>query len=185
MAEEWKDVIDYEGLYQVSNTGKVRTVSRMIKHSRGGLRKHKQIILKQRIMPNGYHRIEVINKQGERKGVYVHRWVAQSFVKNPGDKQEVNHIDGNKSNNNANNLEWCTPKENSEHARNTGLNNNGNKIVLINKETNESFFFRSQMQASFFLGRYHSFISEKVRSGKKEADGHLIIQNKNVEKAVK
>lgn len=106
MQEIWKDAHNFEGLYQVSNLGR-------IKNSKG-------LIMKQRISKDGYVRIALF-KNGKYKVTYVHILVAIAFIPNPHNKKEVNHIDANKSNNVVTNLEWVTRSENHYHAVKMGL----------------------------------------------------------------
>ena len=113
MQEIWKDIPNYEGLYQVSNLGRVKS-----NHNGRG---HKPKILTN-IPRNGYVSV-LLCKNKSQKNVFVHRLVAECFVPNPENKPCVNHIDGNKSNPRSSNLEWCTQKENIAHAINTGLIN--------------------------------------------------------------
>lgn len=106
MEEIWKDIEGYEGLYQVSNLGRVKSLN----YAKQG----KEKILKDRISATGYKRVN-LSKSGERKTYYVHRLVAETFIPNPNGYSEVNHKDENKSNNNIDNLEWCTSKYNSNY----------------------------------------------------------------------
>ena len=99
MQEVWKDVKGYEGLYQVSNFGRV---------------KRDEFILKP-IDSHGYKYVHLCNKNHERKNQAIHRLVALTFIHNPSNLPQVNHIDGNKSNNLITNLEWVTAKENAYH----------------------------------------------------------------------
>ena len=112
MEEIWKDVVGYEGLYQVSNFGEVRSLNYL----------HKRCIcvMKQKKLRTGYMAIE-LHKDKIRKTINVHRIVAMAFIENKDNKPCVNHIDGNKENNKVSNLEWCTAKQNIEHAKQTGL----------------------------------------------------------------
>ena len=128
--EVWKDIEGYEGLYQVSNFGNIKSLPR-IRHNGKGTYIQKEKLLKQTFTSTGYKKVELC-KDGKRKGFKVHRLVAIAFIPNPDNKPEVNHIDGNKINNNIDNLEWVTSSENTIHAYETGLN--PNKKELDEKE---------------------------------------------------
>lgn len=116
MEEIWKDIEGYEGIYQVSNLGRVKGLERY--DSNGHLLKEK--ILKTSINRDGYEKVS-IQKNAKKKTYKIHRLVAIAFIPNVENKKEVNHIDGNKLNNRVNNLEWCTKEENERHARNNNL----------------------------------------------------------------
>lgn len=109
--EFWKDIKGYEGIYQVSNNGKVRRWARYLK-SYKELSPYKT--------NGGYFRVSLCFKY-ERKLFLVHQLVAKSFVDNPKSLTEVNHIDGNKKNNFSYNLEWVSRSENIKHAILNGL----------------------------------------------------------------
>jgi hypothetical protein len=116
--EIWKDINGYEGYYQISNKGNVRSVDRFDGvHDRAGT------VIKQSLKPNGYLQVG-LRKHNQRKWVGVHRLVAIHFIDNPENKPQVNHIDGNKQNNTVENLEWVTQEENQQHAIRTGLRKN-------------------------------------------------------------
>lgn len=119
MAEIWVDIKDYEGFYQVSNLGRVRSLPRWVKGKGKSIQLRDGFYLKVDIA-KGYERVTLF-KNNNRKRVMVHRLVAQHFVDNPKNKPEVNHIDGNKRNNKLTNLEWVTSSENQLHAFKTGL----------------------------------------------------------------
>lgn len=110
--EEWKAVQGYEGLYQVSNHGNVRSLTREVNQGKYG---NTRLAVGTQLRPtdngNGYL-IVGLRKDGKRKNFYVHRLVADHFVKNAGGYKYVNHKDENKRNNHADNLEWCTQREN-------------------------------------------------------------------------
>lgn len=113
--EIWKDIIEREGLYQVSTFGRIKSLA---KTSSKGCKKDR--ILKVGTDTAGYpYMIFVKNKK--LKGVSVHRLVAKAFIPNPENKPCVNHINGIKSDNRVENLEWCTYQENVIHAINLGL----------------------------------------------------------------
>lgn len=118
--EIWKDVKGYEGIYEVSNLGNVKSKDRLIVTSKNIVAKINQRILKKKVTKKGYERL-TLSVSGKHKDVGVHRLVAQAFIQNPENKKEVNHIDGNKQNNQISNLEWCTRNENEKHAFKIGL----------------------------------------------------------------
>lgn len=109
--EVWRDIAGYEGQYQVSNLGNVRTLS-----DRHG----NQRLIKPGKDSKGYLRIGLV-KNGQRKTFSVHRLVAQAFIPNPLNLPEVNHVKGIKDDNRASELEWTTSSENMTHAFKTGL----------------------------------------------------------------
>ena len=114
--EIWKEIIGYEGLYQISNLGRAKALAR---EYYSGKTKSSKKFTKERIMPLGshvYHGVYLC-KTGIVKRVEIHRLVAIYFIPNPMNKPCVNHKDGNKYNNHFNNLEWVTHKENSTHAK--------------------------------------------------------------------
>ncbi len=117
MEEIWKDIKDYEGYYQISNFGNVRSVDRYVTQEMPqnkcmATRLLKSVPLKVTTRKLGYQVVE-FNKDNKRKVFYIHRLVADAFIDNPDNKQEVNHKDYNPSNNHVENLEWTTHKENS------------------------------------------------------------------------
>lgn len=119
MKEIWKDVEGYEGLYQVSNLGNVKSLSFGARNIRKS-NVHK--LLKLSPTNCGYYKVQLY-KNGKSKMLYVHRLVATAFIPNPDKKPQINHIDGNKANNASYNLEWATSSENMRHAINHGLRN--------------------------------------------------------------
>ena len=110
----WKNIQNYEDLYQISSTGLVKSLERKI------IIYNKEVLLKEKILKQddtkGYKRV-TLSKNGKTKRFLVHRLVATHFLKNLENKPMVNHIDNNPSNNNLNNLEWVTHSENMIHAQ--------------------------------------------------------------------
>lgn len=121
MEEIWRDICGYEGMYMVSNLGRVKSIERMIPYKRGNsdsTRYIKEGVLSICVGKRGYCVVKLGRKSPT---MTIHRLVAQSFIPNPENKPCVNHIDGNKLNNNVDNIEWCTYRENNIHAINMGL----------------------------------------------------------------
>lgn len=112
--EVWKDVKDYEGIFQVSNLGRVKSMSRLITYKDGRSYTSKEKLMSPVLNGDGYP-ITHFKVGGEGRSVRVHRLVAQAFIENPNNYSEVNHIDEDKTNNHCDNLEWCTRKENMNH----------------------------------------------------------------------
>jgi hypothetical protein len=121
--EIWKNIEGYENVYQVSNYGRVRSLDRETLIVKGSGLEYKCFykgkFIKPRIGDRGYLYVNL--STGNRKSYKVHRLVAKQFLEKIPNKSIVNHIDGNKLNNNASNLEWCTTSENVKHAFDTGL----------------------------------------------------------------
>lgn len=119
--EIWMDIKGFEGYYQVSSHGRVKSFDRVVrrKHTTSLVR---GVILKTPKNNGGYCNVKLY-RSGDKTFVSkkVHRLVADAFVENPNGKNVVNHIDGQKDNNHYSNLEWCTQKENMHHAFNNGL----------------------------------------------------------------
>ena len=112
--EIWKNIKGYEGLYQVSSEGRVKSLERTFIDKIGRERYVKERVLKPGVTKDGYL-IVVLCAGDKQKTHIVHRLVCQAFHKNPENKPCVNHIDENKTNNAASNLEWCTYEENNNH----------------------------------------------------------------------
>jgi ribosomal protein L44E len=118
--EEWKSVVGYEGYFEVSNYGKVRSLPREVIKSNGKIQKvHGQELSlfirdSSKIAPVKHYRI-ALQKNGKRKKYFVHRLVATAFIRPPEENEIINHIDNNGLNNYYKNLEWCTHKENVAH----------------------------------------------------------------------
>ncbi|MDE6210088.1 MAG: HNH endonuclease [Lachnospiraceae bacterium] len=112
MIEEWKDIVGYEGIYCVSNFGRVKRIG---KYRNQVTEWESNRLLKPAIKNNGYLYVQLC-KNNKTKSKMVHRLVAEAFLDNPDNKLTVNHIDGNRANNNVHNLEWATYMENNVHS---------------------------------------------------------------------
>lgn len=110
--ELWRDIINYEGIYQVSNCGRVKSIKRVIKRKNGCLYSIKERNKKPYINKNGYCYVSLNNAYGKTKTIQVHRLVAQAFIKNLYNYPCINHKNEDKLDNRAENLEWCSYKYN-------------------------------------------------------------------------
>ena len=164
MEEQWK-VIDFASNYEVSNTGFVRN-------------KTTKYILKGRETVNGYLQVSLkIDNENKFMNKYIHRLVAQFWLGNIDNKKEVNHIDGNKKNNNMLNLEWVTAKENSDHRVNV-LNKkitDNKKVGMFNKQNQLIQIFNSVKQAGQYFGKSRVNIDNalKHKNNQQTAYGYI------------
>lgn len=113
--EQWKDIPNYEGIYQASNLGRIKSLERMVKYKNGAHKPQKENISYQRRSRNTYLLVGLY-KEGSEKKALVHRLIAMAFLPNNEAKAAVNHKDGNKANNSVENLEWVTNSENMKHS---------------------------------------------------------------------
>lgn len=118
MLEEWRDVVGYEGIYQVSSLGNIKSLARFAKN-RHGVRPIRERILKPALSRGDYFCVG-LKKDTVSKTYFVHRLVAEAFHQNPNNKPCVNHINAIRTDNRACNLEWCTYSENNQHSYNLG-----------------------------------------------------------------
>ena len=138
--EVWRDVKSFEGLYEVSNKGNVRSVDR-INHIG---RRYSGRTLRPGYSANGYLQVQLC-ENGIRKNKYIHRLVAEAFIPNPNNFPEVNHMDEVKDNNDVRNLEWCTSEYNNNYG--TRIERISKKVRAINVETGEVVVFNSTEEA--------------------------------------
>ena len=119
--EEWRDIVGYEGCYQVSNLGRVKSLPRHLMYDDGRAYFYPEKVIKNQRVSTGYRCVTLYGVNGRRQH-YVHRLVAIAFIPNLNAANDINHIDGCKTNNIASNLEWCSRSENIKHAYDMGLN---------------------------------------------------------------
>lgn len=159
MEEVWKDIEGYEGLYQVSNLGRVKRVTT-------------GRILKGMVSGSGYIQVD-LSKQGATSKKLIHRLAAQAFIPNPENKLEVNHIDEDKTNNKVDNLEWATRQENNNHGTHNEKVSKSNSIPIIathiKSEDSKEFYGASECARQ--LGLSQSHISEVLKGKRKTVGG--------------
>ena len=144
MIEEWRPVVGYEGLYEVSNTGRVRSVDRYVKSKSESYWLRKGKMLSPAKDKNGYLKVN-LSCNGKNNIIRVHRLVAQVFIENPDNLPEINHKDEDKTNNSVDNLEWCDRKYN---------NNYGTKIER-QKNTNIQNGFWTGLSKEEYMKKYN------------------------------
>ena len=143
MIEIWHPCSGFETHYEVSNLGNVRSIERMVHHHRGGLKKSPSKVLKQGKSKSGYLIVSFC-VDAVKSNHTVHRLVARAFIPNESNKPQVNHKDGNKHNNQLDNLEWVTVSENGLHAYRTLNIVPWNKGKTLPKYSDERKFQKSE-----------------------------------------
>jgi len=131
MNETWIDIKDYEGRYQASNLGMIKTFVQAFKTNKG--------VLRYGIDTNGYPIVKLYSN-GKGRTSKVHRLIAETFIDNPNNLPQVNHKDGNKLNNAVENLEWCDQSHNIKHAYRTGLSK-----IYFGEQTSQAKFTEKQI----------------------------------------
>ena len=167
--EQWKEVKGYEGSYQVSNTGYVKSFKNgkeklLTLHSSKLTKRH----------PEPMFHVELW-KNNKRRTFSIHRLVAHHFIENKDGKPQINHIDGNRRNNNVNNLEWVTGSENMLHAYRTGLIKPKNRKPILgrNIKTGDVLFFASAYEASRELNLNADAIRGNLKGRTKTSGGYV------------
>lgn len=148
--ERWEDIPGYEGHYQVSNYGQIRSLLRWNSGRHLYQVRETPLIMSPFDNGNGYRQV-MLRRNGNRKPFYVHRLVAIVFCDNPENKSTINHLDHNRANNRADNLQWCTQKENVQYS---SYRMRHPKNAAVPKSTNEKYI-------RFWHGRYELTIHER------------------------
>ncbi len=185
MEEIWKDIEDYEGLYQVSDLGRIKSLERDVVYSKNKKPAARcERILKQHLNNAGYLFV-TLAKNGINKMLYVHRLTAFAFVPNPDNKPEVNHINSNKLDNRAINLEWNTPSENILHSYKHGFriapwqgkfgkdNCFSKQVIQFTKDGKYINEYPSIVDARNVTGVIHQSISSCCNNKRKSAGGFI------------
>ena len=173
---KWTDIKGYDGIYQISDNGKVKSLNRKEKYS-GFKRERKERNLKQ-IIRSKYLSVNLCIG-GKTKILSVHRLVALAFVQNPENKPEVDHIDGNKLNNHSANLRWVTSKENSNNPNapcneiGKQLNKGGKKVLQFDLDGNLINEWLSTMEIQRQLGFKRGNISNCCNGLIKRSYGYI------------
>lgn len=177
MQEIWKDIKGYEGLYQISNCGNVKSLKKFNKTNKGYssigyYRKEK--ILKPIKNKNGYLQIS-LSKNGKSKIYFIHKLVAKEFLNNDNNFMYVNHKDENKLNNIVDNLEWCDAKYNCNYGnRNEKISNKLKKIVnQYDLEGNFIKQWKSALDVEKELGINRTHIGSCINNNRKSAGGYI------------
>ena len=160
--EIWKDIPEFEGLYQVSNLGRIKSISHYTRNNKnGGFRFTKGKVLSFYKMPNGYLQVS-LSKNELRRKCLVHRIVASVFLSNENNLSDVNHLDGDKNNNSVENLEWCSHKDNQIHMVKCRMTKKAKPVLCV--ETGESYC--SMLEAERKTGVDHHLIKKSCENGK-------------------
>ena len=170
--EEWKPVAGYEGLYEVSSKGTVRSIDRKIIDKHGNIRFHKGRILKADYDKKGYKRY-YLSKNNKEEKVFEHQLVARAFIPNPNNYKMVNHKDETHDNNCVENLEWCDAKYNNNYGTlKQRLSELKKKKIICITDGNK---FNSINEAAEFYGIDRRLISGVLNKAKKTTYGKVFI----------
>ena len=173
----FKPIKGFENMYEISNYGIIKSVDRNIICKDGQIKPIKSRYIRPADNGSGY-KFVYLWKDNKQHRYYVHRLVDETFIPNPDNLPEINHIDNNKNNNHVNNLEWCSYGQNIKHAYKTGLkvatsNHLKRKILQYDKNMNFIKEWECTKDVQRSLGIYHSNISVCCEGRQKTAGGYI------------
>ena len=171
VSEIWKDIIGYEGYYQVSSLGRVRSLNRTVRNHLGFTFAKGKVL--SGIPRNGYIRVQLF-KDGKFKNYSIHRLVANAFVDNKNNMPEVNHKNEDKSDNRFNNLEWCSRKQNCNYGTRSERQSKkiSKNILQLTIDGHLIGNFKSAIEASRLLGFKSNHISECCNGIRSTSNGY-------------
>ena len=176
LIEKWHDIRGYEGLYQISNLGRVKSVERTVPSGlkNSGYRTVRERIKRQRVAENGYCYV-LLWKNGKSKLHLIHRLVAEAFVPNPDNLPQVNHKDENKLKNIYTNLEWCTAKYNINYGTGTKKRSyqRSKKLYQLSKDGEVIKIWSSTHEVHKQTGYSQGNISSCCIGNRKTAYGYI------------
>ena len=172
--EQWKPIYGYEGKYEISSFGRVKSLPKTWKRKDGVPLHYKERILKPRINAYGYARV-TLSKNGKPKDFFIHRLVAFAFINNPLNLAEVNHKDENPLNNKVDNLEWCSHLYNNNYGTKSrrGALSNGHKVHLFDLKGNYICTFPTMRDACRLMGCYLNQIRDCIDNKYKQGAGYI------------
>lgn len=178
--EIWKPIKGYEGYYEVSNLGRVRSVERIVERKDGSIRRYKGKILSP-CFPHGYAHVNLA-RNGKYKSVKVHRLVAESFIPNPNNYSEINHKNEIKDDNRVSNLEWCSRKYNCNYGNRASkfIQSKSKEIVQLTLEGDYISKYKSIKEASEVL--HNSSIGNALRGNYIQAAGYCWVYKDEYER---
>lgn len=172
--EIFKEIYGYEGLYQISNLGTVKSSDRQRLGKGGCVRICPGKILKPKINNRGYYQIDLIDKNSICTRFLIHRLVAQAFIDNPNDYDQVNHIDNDPTNNCVTNLEWCNNYQNNLWKKTTSSNKPHVAKTVLQYSLDGKFIREwESAKATEIEGFDHSTISKCCRGKLKTSKGFI------------